>query len=359
MITKQDIIRILHEFDAANISDEEIENLLNYSKKRGYQIEELAEDIKKTGLKNILSVRSIRFLNSNVLSFGEFETILNLNGLSTFSHNNKRELYEIFMSLHKKGSFEMTYATVTQVIKGAKKLSIAQANKYVDFSEVTQAIKQNCKEEDFKLFMKFEEISKKFNSYNYLFGEKYKVDTVIKESWKRAKTVCEELNVETDKMASESVKILWALSCIYDSIVSHTGSLKESYNENYRRVADGIIIDKLLNKSAIYYKKLVETYPDIKFENTQMFMFNEFLDVLMNNSNGKEKFNKEDVASLLKHTPILVFLANKEKLIGAKNAINMYIERVLTTFPQAKINKTSKEIFKKAGTILDSSPHQQ
>ncbi len=354
MITKQEIKKILSEHNRA-VTDNDIALLLDYSLKRGYEFDELTEDINKTSLDKILSVRAPRFLASDVLSFSEFESILNINSLNTFSHKNKRELYEIFMSLNKNG-FEMTYALVTKIIKGAKKLSIAEVNKYVDFNEVTQVIKQNCREQDFKLFIKFDDISKKFNDYSFLYGERYKVDSIIKESWKRAKKVCQELNVETEKLASEAVKILWALSCIYDSIVTHTGSLKESDSHNFRRVADEILLDKVLNKSALYFKKLTETYPDTEFENTQMYLFNEFLDELMYADNLKERFSAEDVASLLKHTPTLVFLANREKLIGAINAINMYIDTVLKTFPQAKIKKTSKDIFKKAGTILDSSP---
>lgn len=331
--------------------------LLSYSEKRGLDVKELQNDISKIGIDKLLSVRAPRFLNSSALSFHEFLFVLKRNGFSlTLDHAEIRELYEIFMSMHKENVHNMDRATVSVIFKGAKKYMIANTDKFVDFSKVKDLIKAHQTETDLKLYKAFYKIDQKFKETN-LYGEKLPVDTLIKQCFKKAQQVCAELNVEEDRLTDDVVNIIWSLACIYDSLVNYTSSISQSTGARLSAYAERLLQERILAKSTLFYKDLLNNYPDIEFEKTQMFYFEQFLEALTSDpaANKDELFNQQDVYDLINHTPYLVFAANKEKLEGARFALNLYMESVLKEFPKIK-RKTTKDIFKKAGSILDNSP---
>ncbi len=339
------------------LNNSEKELLLNYCQKRGLEIDELREDILKTSMEKLLTVRAPRFLASSTLSFHEFLLILKRNGFSlTLDHAEIREMYEIFMAMHKENVHNMDRATVGMIFKGAKKYMIANSDRFVDFSKVKDLIKTHQSETDLKLYKAFYKIDQKFKETNFS-GEKLPVDTLIKNCYKKAQQVCAELNVEEDSLIDDVVNIIWSLACIYNSLVNYTSDLSRASSTRLSIYAEKLLQERILAKSTIFYKGLLNNYPDIEFEKTQMYYFDEFLNMLMNDSfaNKDELFNEQDVYDLINHTPYLVFVANKEKLEGARAALNLYMEAVLKEFPKTK-RKTTKDIFKKAGSILDNSP---
>ncbi len=331
----------------------EKELLSAYAEKRGLNADELKNDILKIGIDKMLLDRAPRFMASSVLSFEQFTIVVKRNGfLQSLTHAELREMYEIFMSLHKEGVRNMDVQTVGAIFKGAKKYMIVNTDRYVDFSSVKELIKAHQTETDLKLYDSFYKIDKKFKEINFL-DQKLPVDKLIRSCYKKAQQVCSELNIEEDLLVDDIINIVWSLACIYNSLALYTSDSSKS-DRRLTIFAEKLLEERILTKSTIFFKDLVNNYPDVDFEKTQMYYFDEFLKALMTDTSN-EKFDEQDIYELINHTPYLVFAASKEKLEGARAAINMYIERVITEFPKMK-RKTSKDIFKKAGSILDNSP---
>ena len=298
-------------------------------------------------------------MENEVINFSQFLNLLRIHGFDkSYDEDGKQKLFEFFVSKR------FSDRDVKAIINGAKKKAILSQAKFVRFQDVKNIIMEMENEYDFKIFKLINAFDQKFKQY-YLDSklDYTHIDDVIRDSWKTAVAVSEDVNKSLDNFSAEAIDTMWALACVYNSLSEYLENVPilMSSQRSFLRVADAIMMTKINKLNASTLKRLNNYYPNLnKF---QYELFDDFLDALMTKTDDisiDEVFSQGDVQDLLLHTSSLVAYASKQKLIGARRALNMYIDNVLDMTKEKPTlhNFSTKNIFLRAGSVLTASPEK-
>ncbi len=343
-----------------------------YAYKKGLFADELAEELSQYNTQRLIMVfinKAQEYLNSGVLSFYQFQKVLLDNEYSVSKTlynpnyeplsraNLQRPLYEFLVKLALENKIEMSEAVVSQIINGAKLQGQLTKEEAVNFAEVIKIIQQNNTEKDIQLFKSLNAIQKIFSRRTN--NKNKQLNKVILDSYKKAQEVAKLDSNDVENFSATSLNMLKALACLYDSISRHLPNVNmdEQNKKDYLRFVDALMIEEVNSTENSIMKRLIKFNPE--FNKTQVELFDEFLDELVRrgSASSDEVFTEQEVANLLKHTTSLIFFTDKQKLTGARDALNKYINYVSDI---AKISNqlpvldgfSTKTIFLKAGTIL-------
>lgn len=298
----------------------------------------------------------------NVITRIQFNNILRIHGFDRYyDEDAKTELFNYFVR------HNFPEQMVKEIMNGAKKRAIISNDRYIKFSDVKDIILASNNSIDLAMLKKLNDIDQKFKQFYREHNLDWsKIDVLIKDCWKTAIQVSDEVNQDITEFTNESINTLYSLACIYYAISSHTSgkyaTVDNQYNKSFIRLADMIMMKKVNKLTAQTLNRLSIYYPNQNYK-TQAELFGEFLDELANKDADvaeNEVFTSGDIAVLLNHTSSLVAFASKQKLQGARSALSLYLDSVLDLSkdkPTLK-NFTTKNIFLRAGSILAISPEK-
>ena len=296
---------------------------------------------------------------SDVINYVQFINILRIHGFDkSYDEEGKHKLFNFFVGK------KFTDKDVKAIINGAKKKEILSSDVFVKFQDVKRIIEGIESEYDFNTLKHINDFDQRFKQY-YLENrlDYTHLDDVIKDSWKTAVAVSEDVNKSLNNFTSDSIKTMWALACIYHSLSKYLDNMPILMNSqrSFLRVADAIMMTKINNLNANTLKRLNYNYPNIN--KYQYELFDEFLEALITKTDdisSDEVFSKSDIQDLMMHTSTLVAYASKQKLVEARRALNMYIDSVLDMSKEKPTlrNFSTKNIFLKAGSVMTVSPEK-